>query len=236
MKKIILIFFSLIFVWICLSFEQNTDAKYVTHTVDPHTQNIVFSYKDNNNNRIGSLQQLKKNVENKGKKLLFAMNGGMFKEDFSPVGFYVEDGKLIEKVNIRKAEGNFYMKPNGIFYIDKSGDTKISTTDNFDNSIILRYATQSGPMLVINGGIHPDFNKESTNLNIRNGVGILPNGCAIFAMSKEKVNFYNFAKYFKDKGCENALYLDGFVSRTYAPSQKWVQLDGNFGVIIGVTN
>ncbi|WP_242604841.1 phosphodiester glycosidase family protein [Flavobacterium subsaxonicum] len=55
-------------------------------------------------------------------------------------------------------------------------------------------------------------------------------------MSKEPINFYDFAQYFKDMGCNNALYLDGYVSRTYLPEQNWIQADGNFGVIIGVTS
>ena len=89
-------------------------------------------------------------------------------------------------------------------------------------------------MLLINGQIHPAFKKGSSNLNIRNGVGILPNNKVIFAMSKQEVNFYDFAQYFKNLGCKNALYLDGFVSRTYLPGKNWEQLDGNFGVIIGL--
>jgi uncharacterized protein YigE (DUF2233 family) len=89
-------------------------------------------------------------------------------------------------------------------------------------------------MLLIDGEIHPAFKKGSKNLNIRNGVGILPDNKVVFAMSKEEVNFYDFAEFFKSKGCKNALYLDGFVSRTYLPEEDWEQLDGNFGVIIGV--
>ena len=54
-------------------------------------------------------------------------------------------------------------------------------------------------------------------------------------MSKKEVSFYDFANYFKSMGCKNALYLDGFVSLTYLPEQNWIQTDGNFGVIIGVT-
>jgi uncharacterized protein YigE (DUF2233 family) len=90
-------------------------------------------------------------------------------------------------------------------------------------------------MLLINNVIHPAFKDGSTNVNIRNGVGILPNGNIVFAMSKEAINFYEFAKYFKSLGCQNALYLDGFVSKTYLPEKKWIQTDGDFGVIIAVT-
>jgi uncharacterized protein YigE (DUF2233 family) len=99
----------------------------------------------------------------------------------------------------------------------------------------VKYATQSGPMLLTNGKIHPEFREGSTNLNIRNGVGILPNNKLVFAMSKKEINFYDFAKYFQDLGCKNALFLDGFVSRTYLPEKNWIQTDGNLGVMIGVT-
>jgi len=77
--------------------------------------------------------------------------------------------------------------------------------------------------------------KGSKNLNSRNGVGILSNGQLLFAMSKEKINFHSFASYFKSKGCENALYLDGFISKTYLPEKKYNKEDGKFGIIIGQT-
>jgi len=69
---------------------------------------------------------------------------------------------------------------------------------------------------------------------VRNGVGILPNGHAYFAMSTYPVSFYDFAKHFKDIGCSEALYFDGFVSRSFCPRQNYSQLDGNFGVMVAV--
>ncbi len=82
--------------------------------------------------------------------------------------------------------------------------------------------------------LHPAFKQGSSNLNIRNGVGLLPGNKLLFAMSKTPINFYDFATFFKDQGCSKALYLDSFVSRTYLPEKKWEQTDGNFGVMIGV--
>jgi uncharacterized protein YigE (DUF2233 family) len=90
-------------------------------------------------------------------------------------------------------------------------------------------------MLVINGQIHPAFKQGSPNKNIRNGVGVLPDGTILFVLSKQAVNFYDLANYFKKLGCNNALYLDGFVSRAYLPDKNWLQLDGEFGVIFGLT-
>ncbi len=163
------------------------------------------------------------------------MNGGMFKPDNSPQGLFIQKRKTLSPLDTSSGSGNFYLKPNGVFYITTGNVPVICTTADFKDDGKIKYATQSGPMLLINGQIHPAFKQGSANLNIRNGVGILPGNKVIFAMSKAPVNFYDFASYFKNLGCVNALYLDGFVSRTYLPEKNWIQTDGNFGVIIGVT-
>ena len=110
-------------------------------------------------------------------------------------------------------------------------EAHVTSSDGFTNENV-KYATQSGPMLVINGTMHHRFIKGSENLNIRNGVGILPNGDVLFAISKDKINFYDFATFFMEKGCENALYLDGFVSKVYSPENQREDIGGTFGVII----
>ena len=161
------------------------------------------------------------------------MNGGMYQKDGSPQGLYIEKGKVISPLEKRKTGyGNFYLQPNGVFYLTEDRRAKISTSTNFVNQDDIKYATQSGPMLIIDGQIHPKLTKGSKNFHIRNAVGILPNGHILFVMSKDKINFYDLATFFKEQGCQNALYLDGFVSRTYLPSEEWIQLDGNFGVIM----
>jgi len=164
------------------------------------------------------------------------MNAGMYLKDLSPQGLYIEDGNIKSPLDtLTSGYGNFYLQPNGVFYITKDRKAFIKTTKNFKMDKNIAYATQSGPMLLIDGQIHPKFNQGSPNIHIRNAVGILPNGNLLFAMSKKKINFYDFSSYFKQQGCKNALYLDGFVSRTYLPSSNWKQLKGNFGVIIAET-
>lgn len=215
------------------SFAGLPDHHFITNISTP--DKIVMHFQNDKGKRIGSLKDLRKHVEGKGQKLEFAMNGGMYGPDRSPVGLYIENGREISKIDTSDNEGNFYMKPNGIFYITEDNKAFVTATENFKDSKNVKYATQSGPMLLIDGSIHPQFKEGSKNTNIRNGVGVLPNGKVLLAMSKEKINFHDFAMYFMEKGCKNALYLDGLVSRTYAPSQDWVQEGGNFGVIIAIT-
>ncbi len=208
------------------------DDRFVSYTAGP--KDIKLFYKDEAGKNFGSLQNLKTRIESKGQKLSFAMNGGMYKPDHSPQGLYIEDGKVLSPADTAKGSGNFYLEPNGVFYITSKNNAMIGTTPEFIDNGEIKYATQSGPMLVIDGAMHPAFRKGSANLQIRNAVGILPDGTVHFAMSKGPINFYDLAEYFIGLGCKNALYLDGFVSRTYLPEEGWLQTDGNFGVIIGI--
>lgn len=232
-----IILFSLLLGLNSFRLEDNSiDEKIISFIVNTKKQDVAFYWKDDSNKIIRSINNLKNYVESKNEELIFAMNGGMFNKDYSPHGLYIEKQKTIIPIDTLSGKGNFYLKPNGIFYITIDNEPVILETGNFKADSAIKYATQSGPMLLINGKIHPEFREGSKNLQIRNGVGILPNNKVVFAMSKQEINFYDFACYFKNLGCENALYLDGLVSRTYLPEKNWLQIDGNFGVIIAVTN
>lgn len=215
---------------------KSIDEKILAYTVDPKTQDLQLYWKNENAEILKSIQNLKDYVESRKLTLVFAMNGGMYNKDFSPQGLFIQNKKAFSKLDTLSGTGNFYLKPNGVFYITTDNVPFVCKTTDFVSNSNIKFATQSGPMLVINGQIHASLKEGSSNLNIRNGVGILPNNKVVFAISKKEINFYDFAKYFQSLGCKNALYLDGFVSRAYLPEKKWTQLDGNFGVIIGVTN
>jgi uncharacterized protein YigE (DUF2233 family) len=210
------------------------ENSFLAYTVDTKKQDLKLYWKNENGKTFSSIQNLKLWIEKKNLTLDFSMNAGMYKKDHSPQGLYIEKQKTLSPLDTTKAVGNFYLKPNGVFYLTTENVAKICTTERFPDNKKVKYATQSGPMLLIDGEIHPDFKEGSANLNIRNGVGILPDGKVVFVLSKNEVNFYDFASYFKSLGCKNALYLDGFVSRAYLPSQNWIQTDGDFGVLFAV--
>jgi len=215
--------------------QNSINDQILAYTVDAKTQDLQLYWKNDKGETLKSIQNLKNYVESKNLTLNFAMNGGMFNKDFSPQGLFIQNRKTLAVLDTADGNGNFYLKPNGVFYITTDNIPFVCKTTDFMDNGKIKYATQSGPMLIIDGQIHSAFKDGSTNLNIRNGVGILPDNKVVFAMSKTEINLYDFAKYFQSLGCKNALYLDGFVSRTYLPEKKWTQTDGNFGVIIGVT-
>ena len=183
----------------------------------------------------GNFSVVEADLDAHGQKLGFAMNAGMYRPDRSPLGLYVEEGKTISPIVTRDGPGNFGLLPNGVFCI---GDRfQVIESRRFDaERPVCRFATQSGPMLVIDGALHPDFLFTSTSLNIRNGVGVTADGLrAFFVISNEPVNFHRFARFFRDAlGLPNALYLDGSISRLYAPDLGRDDLGLPLGPIVGL--
>lgn len=150
----------------------------------------------------------------KAEPFAFAMNAGMYHKDLRPVGLHVEDGRQVAPLNLADAPGNFFMKPNGVFYVDRRGNAGVAESTAFASSGIAPVlATQSGPMLVIDGNIHPRFEENGASRHIRNGVGADGGRRIVFAISRQPVSLGSFARLFRDAlGVRNALFFDGAIS------------------------
>ena len=224
-------------------------AAYLVVEVAPEA--LQFFLENKAKEKFRSFESLDNYLKDQGQELLFAMNGGMYlpAQDNEPQGLYIERGivrKALEPLTKhRPIKTNFYLHPNGVFYIQKDGQAVVQSNTAFQAAYPskeyeqLQYTTQSGPMLVLNKQLHPAFTPNSNNIHFRNAVGILPNGNVVLVLSKKRICFHDMATLFRDQlGCANALYLDGFVSRVYYPALEdyQEQQQGNFGVIIGVTN
>ena len=154
-------------------------------------------------------------------EVAFAMNAGMFDEDGRPIGLAVVDGRPVHAINRRDGGGNFHLKPNGVFLLRRDGSARIATSENFKLSPNIVFATQSGPMLVIDGRLHPGFEADGQSRFIRNGVGIGAGGKPLFVISNEVVSFGKLARFFRDGlHARNALYFDGSVSSLWDPAAR----------------
>lgn len=218
----------------CNSGQKSAESVFTELTIDPQKTNVEFLWSDESGAIFKNFANVKNHVEKSGKKLRFAMNGGMYQKDQKPLGLFIQNGKALTPLNTRDAEGNFYLKPNGVFGIRHNNQAFLAKTEDFKDDGQIKFATQSGPMLLVDGNINPRFSEKSDNLNLRNGVCVLNDGRIIFAISRREVSFYDFAVYLRNQGCRDALYLDGFVSRMYLPERGLTDLGGDFGVIIAV--
>ncbi len=201
--------------------------------------------------QANTFPKLEKRLNAKCRQLRFAVNAGIFEPTFLPSGLHISEGKTIVKLNLtdfKKTKQslytpNFWLKPNGVFFLRKDGTAAVVESHKYATmreSPIL--ATQSGPMLVGGGKIHPVLTADSTSRRHRNGVGVTKNGEIIFACTyrdREKgiINLYNTAAFFRDKlGCPNVLYLDGDISYIYIRGETGpVERSNLFSGILAVT-
>ena len=183
---------------------------------------------------LGSFAAVDDVLAAKGQRLGFAMKAGMYHPDRRAVGLYIEEGRAESAIVTQAGPGNFGLLPNGVFCIGAAFSV-VESRRFAKTPPDCRFATQSGPMLVIDGALHPRFLRDSDSRNIRNGVGVSADGeTAVFVISDTAVNFHLFARFFRDAlGLPNALYLDGRISRLYAPELG--RNDGGFpmGPIVG---
>ena len=211
-------------------------VRHTVCTVDPAQEDLRLFLRDGAGRPWGQFDRLDSALRADGRTLAFAMNGGMYHPDRRPVGLYIEDGQKQMRAIATPGPGNFGLLPNGVFCIGDGRARVIETRTYLERRPDCRHATQSGPMLVINGALHPRFLPDSTSRFRRNGVGVRPDGRVVFAISGSAVTFHHFARLFRDAlGAPQALYLDGNVSRLWAPAIGRADPGRPMGPIVGVT-
>ncbi len=209
------------------------DESYLVYRIDPRTDQLRLLWNDPHGDRFGSFRRVRDAVATQGQQLLFAMNAGIFSTTYAPLGLHIEDGRILRPLNTAKGWGNFFLKPNGVFFIADHKAAVLDTVTYAALKVNPTLATQSGPLLVSRGQLHPKFLPDSLSLYLRNGVGVTKDNQVVFAMSLVPINLHEFATLFRDTlGCPNALYLDGSISQLYAPSLGQEFLGGDFAGII----
>lgn len=213
------------------------DESYVVCAFDIQRDDIRLFWRDDAGKPYANFTALAEGLKARGRTLRFAMNAGMFGEDLSPVGLYVEEGKRHHRADTRDGASNFHLKPNGVFWISDRNAGVVETSRYLANAPTARFAMQSGPMLVIDGRIHPKILPTGESEKVRNGVCVRDGTNVVFAISDAAVTFHAFARLFKDGlGCANALFLDGSVSSLYAPELQRDDELTPLGPMIGVTS
>ena len=200
---------------------QDQSGLYTACRFDPSDVDIRLHLADPYGRIYGGFDPLRRQLWAERRVLLFAMNAGMYHDDRSPVGLFVEYGQAVTPAVTTGGWGNFHLLPNGIFLMKDRRAEVMETLAYQKRGQVPDFATQSGPMLVIGGKLHPRFLPDSDSLKIRNGVGVDDAGRVFMVISKVPVRFYDFAILFRDRlGCRNALYLDGSISSAFIADQN----------------
>ena len=204
--------------------------------VNVKKERLQLFHRDENGQPFKRFPPLVKWLGEHGQTLTFAMNAGMYQRDFSALGISVAEGRELTPLNTANGVGNFFLKPNGVFLVSEAGARVIETSEypRLKERVLL--ATQSGPLLVHGGRMHPAFREGSDNRLFRNGVGVPSPDVALFAISEAPVNFHEFATMFRDVlRCPDALFLDGTVSSLHSPKLNRSDFRIDLGPFVGVT-
>ncbi|MFL5321415.1 MAG: phosphodiester glycosidase family protein [Myxococcaceae bacterium] len=198
---------------------------------------VELLWRDENGQPLRSMEKAIRYLERRGEKPVALTNAGIFNLDFTPAGLHLSDGVVLAPLNEGSGDGNFFLKPNGVFLIDDEGAAIVETSE-FRSRSHVKLATQSGPLLVRHGHLHPAFQPGSGNKKLRSGVGVAASDRIYFALSSGMVNFETFAELFRSElRCPDALFLDGDISRLWAPSMGLEALDtGPFTGMLAVVD
>lgn len=215
------------------------EAVPITHCVaDPAKHTIRTVLSDDAGKPFRSLSTYGKSLGDDAVNVAFAVNGGMFDGAGEPIGYYVEDGERLKLLNREDGPGNFHLKPNGVFF-GTDGKWEVRTSDDFYANVgdRPRFGTQSGPMLVIKGKLHPEIQDNGPSKAIRNGVGVDAAGRAHFVISDAPLSFGQLARFFRDEiKVPNALFLDGNVAALWDPLAERLDTGAEIGPLIVVKN
>jgi uncharacterized protein YigE (DUF2233 family) len=203
---------------------------------DPRADKLRIAWRAADGARLIGFPGLKAMLGPGAARVRFAVNAGMFHADGAPVGLYVQDGVADAPLNRNKGPGNFHMLPNGVFWTDSKGRSYVETADRFARRAVQPMnATQSGPMLVIGGKLHPQIQDDGPSRFVRNGVGQARSGGAVFVISESEVSFGKMARFFRDDlRVRDALYLDGAVSSLWDPARNRMDIRAPLGPMIWV--
>lgn len=195
-------------------------SSFIVCTFDTAQHDLRLASRDADGRHLRNFDALAQTLGRDSARVRFAMNAGMFNDAGAPIGLYVENGRHEHPLRLTDGPGNFHMKPNGVFWQGEDGAVHVTASEVFASaSPDARWATQSGPMLLIDGRLHAEFQHDGPSRYIRNGVGVRGDRSAYFVISSDAVSFGRFARFFRDElGCTDALFFDGAVSSLWVPA------------------
>lgn len=215
------------------------EAPYTVVRVDPARERVRLYGRRADGYEYRTFRAVREAVEAEGLTLVAATNAGIYEPGYVPTGLTVEAGQERVPLNTAAGRGNFYLRPNGVFAVGADGRAAVVSTAAYAAGRVpvgrVASATQSGPLLVEGGRLHPSLGPGSTSCHTRTGVGVTGDGRVVFAISNGTVNLHGFARFFRDVlGTPDALYLDGGrPTRLWAPGQGRHE-DGAFAAVLAV--
>lgn len=216
--------------------EMASGVEYIVCDVPLDRYDVALRAEDADGRPYETFEQASASVD--GARVRLIMNAGMYHEDRRAVGLAVQDGREVSSLVRGTGNGNYSLQPNGVFFVE-DGKARVMETDAYvAGGHKPDLATQSGPMLLIDGELHPRFIDGSDSRYVRNGVCASEDGRTVhLVLSRQAVNFWDFGRFFRDRlGCRDALFFDGQVSSLHYPDAGITYRRDRLGPMLVVTD
>jgi uncharacterized protein YigE (DUF2233 family) len=171
------------------------------------------------------------------RQVVFAMNGAKCDKNLKPLGLLIKG--LVEHKKFVWPDANVFspVGPSAVFATERDKDVSyIIAADNFKAANALanyRLAIQSGTILISRNFLNKNIIRASGR-QVYNGMGMRANGDMVFAVTNDKMDMREFALFFQEQDCRDAMLLDeGANCQWYAPGKE--KKPGKMGEIIVVT-
>ncbi len=190
--------------------------EHALYVFSPSTQALSLHWR-RGGRPYGTLDALRADLLRQGRCPLFLSNAGIYGTNGAPLGLHVEAGKVLKGLNRSKGTGNFFWQ-SGVFAI-RRGKPEIVPRSTWRGAAGVSLATQSGPLLVLNGK-RTSAGRASANGYSRSAVVIYRDGRLGFVHSRWASSFAALVDRAARPGpIRHMLYLDGSINDWWQPGQ-----------------
>ena len=118
------------------------------YTVNPQTERVKMYWQKANGEAWGTLHALLADMNSQG-QVQMAMNGGIYDESYAPLGLYIENGQQKVALNLASGEGNFFIRPGGVFYV--AGDKVRHRSSGVPSKPVKRFSLRCSQKANVDG-------------------------------------------------------------------------------------
>ncbi len=151
---------------------------------------------------------------------------GFYDNGGNHIGLLQKEGQQISGIDIASSgKGNFYLVPNGVLSFD-SLTIQITESKEYNTRTLQEEnSIQSGPLLIMNGKLHPKLNLFSPNKHGRSAICTITQNnerFILFVTALDPVNMYTFSVLIKQRfNCDFALLVgSGNTCTNFSPSRS----------------
>lgn len=185
------------------------DHRKAVFAFSPNHYDLNLHWKDGAD-QFWSLKAVRRHLEKIGRCPVFLSNGGIYGEDYAPLGLHIENGNKVRGINPAKGSGNFSWN-SGVFAL-RNGRPEVRRHTSWPGTKGVTVAAQSGPTLVV-GGKRTSAGRSEAGRYSRGAIVAYRDGRIGFVHTLDRIAFRDLVDLAATEGrVHGMLYLDGRIN------------------------